>query len=142
MGDVFYRPGYLGMKALLERGELPEAVLCGNDQWAHGALRACHQAGVRIPRDLALTGFDNDPVGEYGATPLTTMDHPSEEIAHQAVDCLLRMIQEGRKPSAGTISVRGKLIVRDSCPQSRWTLPEVETFATSPASVFHPPSFS
>lgn len=138
VGDVLYSRGYLGMKMLLERGELPEVVLCGNDQWAHGALRACHQAGVRVPKDLALTGFDNDPVGEYGATPFTTMDHPSGEIAHQAVDCLLRMIQEDLKPSAKTIFIRGKLIERDSCPRSRWALLEEGNSAAPPMSYFTP----
>lgn len=110
-----YLPGVWGMQKLLERGTLPEAVVCGNDEWAIGALTVCSRAGLQVPRDLAMAGFDNDPAGRYGAVPLTTMDHPVQEISRQAVDCLVDMIRNNRKPEGKTVSIRGKLIVRDSC---------------------------
>lgn len=110
-----YFPGFYGMEEILQRATRPDVVVCPNDHWALGALTACTRAGLRVPEDLAITGFDNDPAGRFGAVPLTTMDHPSEEISRRAVQHLVQLIQDKRPPKEETISIRGTLIVRHSC---------------------------
>lgn len=113
--DRRYMPGMWGMEELLKQEKLPDAVICANDQWAMGVLTVCFREGLRVPEHLAVTGFDNDSSGKYGAVPLTTMEHPVQEISRQAVNCLVDMIRENKKPEEKMISIRGELIVRDSC---------------------------
>lgn len=110
-----YLPGLHAMRNVLSaKGPRPDAVVCTNDQWALGALRACAEAGVKVPEEIAVTGFDNDTAGAFGSVPLTTIDHPVEPISRQAVECLVRMIREKTLLSETTVTIRGKLVIRQS----------------------------
>ncbi len=111
-----YSGGYLAMGRLLDKGPPPQAVLCSNDSWAIGAMRACTERGLEVPRDIAITGFENELAGRFGPVPLTTVSHPLEEIAEQAVARLFDFITKGVKEMQDeTKIVRGSLIVRRSC---------------------------
>lgn len=110
-----YLPGWLGMQHLLKQGERPDAVVCANDAWALGALKACEEAGLRVPHDIALTGFDNEPAGAFGTVPLTTVDHPVKETAQQAAEFLLNIIRNGPQPCESPFVIRGTPIIRRSC---------------------------
>lgn len=110
-----YLRGKNGMEEILAWEKHPEAVICGNDQWAQGALLACSEAGISVPRDIALTGFDDDIGSAFGAVSLTTMAQPIEQLAEGAVQCLLEAIREGRSPESRAVHFRGNLIVRRSC---------------------------
>lgn len=115
----FYR-GKIAMERLLHRGSLPDALLCNNDGWAMGALAACHEAGVRVPDDLAITGFDNDPIGKYTSVPLTTVAQPLDELA-AAVFNALQQTLDGKRLSGKEDHIVGpcRLIVRASCGAAR-----------------------
>ncbi len=106
--------GYFAMQELISRGALPTAIICQNDAWAVAAVRACAEEGIRIPDDLAITGFDNEPVSSLGMIPLTTVDHPVEEIFRQAVAELVRLLETGGKGEAKQVAVPCELIVRQS----------------------------
>ncbi|MBI4028059.1 MAG: LacI family DNA-binding transcriptional regulator [Verrucomicrobia bacterium] len=97
-------------------GNRPQAVLCSNDDWAVGALSACHAVGIRVPDDMGLTGFDNDVFGRHTIPALTTIEQPTQEIAQKAVELLLR-IMKGQKLSAKEqlLTLPCKLVVRQSC---------------------------
>ncbi len=110
-----FRVGKEAMTTLLAGPHRPEAVLCSNDEVAQGALTACGEAGVRIPDDLAVTGFDDFFSSEYGLVPLTTLTHPIAEISTKAVACLLELIRTGRKPQTHVEKIRGHLTIRRSC---------------------------
>lgn len=74
--DAFGREdGYRGMQGLLALadGDRPDAVFAFNDLMAIGALRACHEAGVRVPDDVAIGGFDDIEEGRYQTPSLTTI---------------------------------------------------------------------
>lgn len=138
--DQYYMPGVWGMRQILEsEKELPEALVCANDHWALGALQVCHQADIRVPEDMAITGFDNDPAGKYGAIPLTTMNHPVRRISQQAVARLVEIIQNNQVSLEDKVSIRGELIVRKSsgltqvptCTRTTWSPPH------PPSSNFH-----
>ncbi|HWL51148.1 MAG TPA: LacI family DNA-binding transcriptional regulator [Chthoniobacteraceae bacterium] len=116
--QLTYLPGWLGMRHLLEQPERPDAVVCANDAWALGALKACEEAGLRVPRDIALTGFDNDPAGAFGTVPLTTIDHPVKETAQQAAEFLLNIIRNQPQPCEQRFVIRGTPIIRRSCGAS------------------------
>ncbi len=110
-----YLRGKAGMEEILTWKTRPDAVLCGNDEWAQGALAACAEAGLRVPHDIALTGFDDDVSSAFGAVPLTTVAQPIEEMARGAVQSLLKMIREGRPPQEGDFRFPGTMIIRRSC---------------------------
>ncbi|MBI4024306.1 MAG: LacI family DNA-binding transcriptional regulator [Verrucomicrobia bacterium] len=121
-----YQTGKISMSKLLAESDhrhggtgRPEAVLCSNDEWAAGALAACAEAGVRVPEDIAVTGFDNTLASGYGAVPLTTVEQPVEEMARCAVEILMKRIR-GDPTVAGSesemiVKMPGKVIVRHSC---------------------------
>ncbi len=92
----------------------PDAVVCGNDNWAIGALSALREGGIAVPKKMAVTGFDNSAVGTYLDVPLTTVAQPSKEMAEHAVDLLLKKIQGRRVPSV-PVKFPCKLIIRESC---------------------------
>jgi LacI family transcriptional regulator len=111
-----YRIGELAMKNLLQNARRPEAVLCSNDDWAVGALAACADAGVRVPQDLAITGFDNAVFSNYGAVRLTTVAQPVEQMTRQAVNLLTRMMRgEKLSPGEQLLQLPCQLVVRRSC---------------------------
>jgi LacI family transcriptional regulator len=111
-----YLTGKVAMTNLLKRPRRPEAVLCSNDDWAMGALTACTEAGLRVPDDIAVTGFDDSPASGFGAVPLTTVAQPLEQMAAEAVRLLLRRMQ---RKETGTrdrlVKVPCRVVVRRSC---------------------------
>jgi DNA-binding LacI/PurR family transcriptional regulator len=114
-----YNNGRAAMQELLKRPDRPEAVLCTNDSWALGALAACAEAGVRVPQDIALTGIDNDPIGEIIQPPLTSSSQPTEAIATRAVEILMKQVR-GEKLSTSEMLVKlpCQLVMRQSCGAS------------------------
>ncbi len=119
---IDYLCGKYGVKKILAgKKPLPEALVCNNDAWALGALTALYEGGLKVPEDIAITGFDNDLSAAFGAVPLTTMRHPIEEISKQAIDCLMEMVASGKTLDSHTVAVRGELIVRRSCGLGTFT---------------------
>lgn len=112
-----YFLGHLNMERLLQRGELPDAVLCTSDPWAVGALRACREAGVEVPGDMALTGFNGEEQGDYAGVPLTTAAIPVKQMARVAVNMLLSRISgEARDADENeVVTLPCSLLVRQSC---------------------------
>lgn len=111
-----YANGKAIMETILASGDRPEVLLFSNDDWAIGALAACAEAGVRVPQDIALTGFDNSLIGAYALCPLTTFSQDFEGMARSAAGLLLQMIGDSNRDGAGPeIKVPGSLVVRRSC---------------------------
>jgi LacI family transcriptional regulator len=111
-----YQNGRAAMRELLRRPRLPRAVLCSNDDWAVGALNACAERRIRVPEDLALTGFDNSMIGEFSMVPLTTVAQPVEAMARRAMEILARLIRAERpREEDRLVRIAGELVVRRSC---------------------------
>jgi DNA-binding LacI/PurR family transcriptional regulator len=81
--------GRLAARALLTSGEAPTAIVCVNDVMAVGALRELRERGLRVPRDISVTGFDNVKLSEYCYPALTTVHIPREQVGHMVADALL-----------------------------------------------------
>ncbi|HEU5223959.1 MAG TPA: LacI family DNA-binding transcriptional regulator [Candidatus Lumbricidophila sp.] len=79
------RGGHEGMRALLERGTPPTAVFAANDEIAIGVLRGAADAGLSVPTDLALVGFDGIAASRYMAPSITTYRQPLREMARAAI---------------------------------------------------------
>jgi len=76
------------VRALLAEGELPDAVVCGSDIIALGVVRELHRAGIDVPHDIGVTGFDGISFAELCDPPLTTIRQPLPAIAEEAVRLL------------------------------------------------------
>ncbi|SDN43970.1 DNA-binding transcriptional regulator, LacI/PurR family [Actinomyces ruminicola] len=97
---------------LLRSGVRFDALMCSNDAVAIGALRALQAAGIAVPRDVAVTGFDNTVEGEFATPSLTTVDPGTDAMARAAVECLVAQLQgEAHEAPAEAPTT---LIVRDS----------------------------
>jgi DNA-binding LacI/PurR family transcriptional regulator len=107
--------GAQGMRKLLKLEKMPTAVVCHNDMMAIGAIQAVHQAGLRVPEDISVTGFDNIDLAAYINPPLTTFHQPRYELGQQAANMMLRVLN-GDKGSQqpDVVVLRGKLIERAS----------------------------
>jgi LacI family repressor for deo operon, udp, cdd, tsx, nupC, and nupG len=105
--------GTQAMKALLESTRLPDAVFCYNDLLAAGALRTLLQAGVRVPDDIAVVGFDDTEEGHYLSPSLTSVSPDKQRIASLAVGQLFKRL-EGDTGSPVVLEVPYHLEVRES----------------------------
>lgn len=111
-----YRNGYRAAQELLSRAGDQTAVFCNNDEVAIGGMRAFREAGLRIPEDLAVIGFDNLEVAEFAPVPLTTISQPIEEQSRLAVERLFARLEAGPQgPEPSFVSLPPKLVVRESC---------------------------
>jgi len=114
-GLGYYKDGYDGMKRLLALPEKPEAVVSMNDSAAMGGMRAISEAEMKIPEDIAITGFNNAQETAFLPVSLTTVDQKKEEIAENLVEILLKKINDQNDETAYRIMIDPELIIRESC---------------------------
>jgi LacI family transcriptional regulator len=95
-------------------GDLPGALVCANDQMAIGAIRELRSAGVRVPADIAVTGFDDVYLGALLTPPLTTVHQPMRRLGERATSLLLERIAEPGLPRR-VERLPTRLVVRESC---------------------------
>jgi len=100
--------------ALLNLRNRPTAIFCANDEMAMGCMHAIRTAGLRIPEDISVLGFDDVRYAGVLDPPLTTIRQPAEEIGERVMHRLLGEIEEGRSLSAKTEIVRHELVIRQS----------------------------
>src|SRR5262245_61498900 len=106
--------GYAGMKRLLALKKRPTAVFARNDFTAMGAICAIRDAGLSIPEDVAIVGFDNVPIAAYTAPPLTTVDQPTKEQGREAARLLLERIEGDKARERREICLECHLVIRQS----------------------------
>ena len=115
-GNFSVRSGEQAGEGLLaaHRGALPDAVVCANDQMAIGALRAFAAAGVRVPDQLALVGFDDIYPARLVDPPLTTVRQPMRLLGERACARLLdRIAHPAQSPAVELLPT--ELVLRASC---------------------------
>lgn len=130
--DIFSggAPAYHYVKKLIAGGELPDAILCLNDQWAQAVFTAALEAGLRIPEDLAVTGFDNEPFGNQLPYLLTTASPDVARTTGKAMELLMGWIA-GEAPSQRHYTFPCHLIKRRSSAGPR-TLASAPPTTTAP----------
>ncbi|RKE23019.1 LacI family DNA-binding transcriptional regulator [Streptomyces sp. TLI_171] len=117
---AYFRPdGASAMRRLLRLPERPDAVFCFNDLLALGALRAAHEAGLRVPQDLAIVGFDDVEEAAYAIPSLTTVAPDKRLIAELAVRCLEERIEQRYTGPGRRITPGFRVVVRESSTLSR-----------------------
>ncbi len=115
VGEGAYTPasGFKAMEKLLEVFPRPTAVFIASDVVCLGAIRAIKRAGLRIPQDIAVVGFDDIPLADYYEPPLTTVHIPAYGLGWGAGDRLVRLVQGETLDQEGTL-LESDLIIRNS----------------------------
>lgn len=120
-GDWSARAGYeLGRRLLA--ADPPTAIFAANDQMALGLLRAAHEAGLQVPDDLSVVGFDDIPEAAYFAPPLTTVRQDFTQLGDLSLQLLLDRIHD-HQPSSTHKLIAPQLIARGSTTGPRKTSP-------------------
>jgi DNA-binding LacI/PurR family transcriptional regulator len=109
-----YRSGYVAMQELIARPPLPSAVFIAADQMAIGGYRALAEAGLRVPDDVSIVGFDDIDAASYALPPLTTIRQPLAEIAARAFGLLDELLTGDADPTRAQITLQPELVVRSS----------------------------
>jgi DNA-binding LacI/PurR family transcriptional regulator len=105
------------VRYFLDLSNRPTALFCFNDLLAIGVLKGLHQAGLRVPDDLSVVGFDNILFSAYTSPPLTTLDQPKRYIGAEAARLILGLLDQvpdGETPGQEIRKLKGKLLVRQS----------------------------
>jgi DNA-binding LacI/PurR family transcriptional regulator len=119
IGDYQVADGLHHGRELLRLSDPPTAIVTGNDGEAMGVYQAAAGAGLRIPDDLSVVGYDDLPAAEWSVPPLTTVRQPLREMASSAAEMLLTLAR-GESPSRRRVELATELIVRGStAPPSR-----------------------
>ncbi|OGX87091.1 LacI family DNA-binding transcriptional regulator [Hymenobacter glacialis] len=114
-GDMTLADGMRSMTELLQLPQRPDAVFSASDFSAVGALQVLKQHQLRIPQDIALTGFSNETFASFTEPMLTSVDQRCEEMGGAAVRLLLEMVQERpTQLSPRKILLQPQLVVRES----------------------------
>jgi LacI family transcriptional regulator len=92
--------GYLGAEQLLDRPQRPTAIFAGADIVAMGVLDALTEAGLSVPGDISVAGYDNTTFAAFGPISLTTVDQAGHEIGANAARLLLDRISGTVRPAA------------------------------------------
>jgi DNA-binding LacI/PurR family transcriptional regulator len=108
-----YQAGYDAMNELLRDHSPPTAVFAASDQMAIGAYQAIAKAGLRVPEDISVIGFDDMELAQFAVPALTTIRQPFTEIAANAISLLLQLIA-AEKPERTQLILPPKLIIRQS----------------------------
>ncbi|GAA1173454.1 LacI family transcriptional regulator [Kitasatospora gansuensis] len=112
-GDFQHEGGFRNAVDLLALPDRPTAIFAGSDVQAMGAYEAARQAGLRIPQDLSIVGFDDLPMCDWLSPPLTTVRQPLEEMGRVAARMLFQML-DGRPPVSSRVELATELRVRHS----------------------------
>ena len=95
--DFLPEYGYKAMQSILQQETLPTAVFCGGDVIAMGAICAINEAGLSVPKDISIIGYDNIRDSRFFNPPLTTIHQPKERLGELALNMLLDRIVNKRE---------------------------------------------
>jgi LacI family transcriptional regulator len=112
-GDFTYESGVAMGLELLRRDDPPTAVFAASDLTALGVLEAARQAGLQVPRDLSVVGFDDTPVALWSAPPLTTVRQNMTGLGQVALRTLVQL-SDGGEPVSHRIELATSLVLRQS----------------------------
>ncbi len=111
--------GYRAMQKLLQTKPVPDGVFCYNDPVAIGAMKAVMDAGLNVPRDIAIIGAGNVHYSDLLAVPLSTVDQGTSQIGTQAAELLMQQITAKRQTPPKNVLIVPKLVVRQSTQRQK-----------------------
>jgi LacI family transcriptional regulator len=114
-GDFTESGGFRAAAAIARLTPRPTAIFAANDSMAIGALSALREAGIGVPQEMAVTGFDDIPIARYMSPPLTSVHVAIGELGERAVRTLLQAIDEKSQHVKQRAVLPTMLVVRESC---------------------------
>lgn len=112
-GDFTLQSGYEAAGRILKQSTPVSAIVCENDEMALGAISRLKEAGVRIPEDISVTGFDDIAFAKFSDPPLTTIAQPAEEFGETAINLLIDVLS-GKAKRAMKVILPFELVARNS----------------------------
>ncbi len=122
--------GYEATKVVLDRGTLPDALVCASDEIALGAMQAAREHGLSLPRDLAITGFDDLPFARSVVPALTTVKVPQYALGTMVARRIIERITDPHVPIM-VQTLPTTLVVRASCGEEECVLPAAKKAVSS-----------
>jgi LacI family transcriptional regulator len=113
-GDYYHGSGYEGTKRLLALAEPPDAIVTASDMTAVGVIVAIEEAGLRVPEDIAVVGYDDSPFAATMRPALTTVRQDALGLGMAAADSVLAMLAKPDDPPPAVIFPT-ELVIRESC---------------------------
>ncbi|MEI6874476.1 MAG: LacI family DNA-binding transcriptional regulator [Spirochaetota bacterium] len=110
--------GRAGMRSLLSRKTTPTAVFAATDELAIGAIRALHEAGLKVPDDVSVIGFDDIDISDYLVPALTTVSQPIHDMGRTTAEMMSDLIS-GEDRKRGVAPFGHRLVIRESCAAPR-----------------------
>lgn len=107
--------GYSVMNRVIEEGKIPSAVFCANDPLAMGAMQALLDAGIKVPEEVSIMGFNDVDACNFTRPTLSTVYAPSSEMGEMGASLLHRMITEEDISYPCRIQLPCQLVIRNSC---------------------------
>jgi LacI family transcriptional regulator, repressor for deo operon, udp, cdd, tsx, nupC, and nupG len=111
-GDYTIEAGVRAGQDLVARSTRPTAVFCTSDEMAIGLMRTLFSAGLRVPEDISVAGFDDIEFAAVAEPPLTTIHQPRRELGQAAASALIELLQGRSSPKR--IRLETELVIRDS----------------------------
>ena len=111
-GNWSIEKGYEVGKEIAERRIAPTAIFAANDHLALGVIKALDEAGISVPRDISIVGFDDIPEAKFMTPSLSTVRQNFDELGKLSIHKMMGQLKEASKPEA--INIDAKLIIRDS----------------------------
>jgi LacI family repressor for deo operon, udp, cdd, tsx, nupC, and nupG len=113
VGDFSIEAGERAIEMFRTQGRTFSAVFCSNDEMAIGAMRALSSAGLRIPEDVSVIGFDDIRFSRYTTPPLTTLSQPKNALGREAMTMLIEILNDPTVPPRKRV-LSAELVVRGS----------------------------
>jgi LacI family transcriptional regulator len=114
-GDFTEESGWSAGRRIAQSKPRPDAIFAANDMMAVGCLSALREAGLRVPEDMALAGFDDIPIARYVTPALTTIRVPIAALGSAALDALAKVVEAPDTQDSQTVVMPVELMVRRSC---------------------------
>ncbi len=99
---------------IMSMEQRPDGIFVSNDTAAVACMRQLKSAGIKVPQDIAVVGFNNDPISKVIDPNLTTINYPGHEMGEVAAATLVNKLDQPGSPSVNTIVLRHELIIRES----------------------------
>ena len=114
-GDFTEESGYRAVRRLLELRRPPTAIFAANDSTAIGAMSALREAGVSVPGQVAVAGFDDIPISRYLTPALSSVRVSINDLGARAMEQLVRAVEEQNRHERVHQTLPTSLVIRDSC---------------------------
>ena len=118
-GDFSVESGGKMLQVLMQRKPTPSAIFCANDEMAIGAIQALKSAGLSVPGDVSVVGFDDEEIAELYDPPLTTVHIPRFDIGYQSMMMLRNSITPQRSVRSTVLATRLIIRATSEAPRKR-----------------------